>query len=189
MPFTLRPAAPSDYPAVVHLMNAAYRGTGPMASWNTESGYIEGDRTSLTALEEEQIDHPASILLVAEGSEPATIQACVRLEPMGDGTWHLGSFAVEPLRQKSGLGRQLLIAAEQWAAERGASKIHMSVINVRDTLIAWYQRRGYQLTGETQPFPYGDTRFGIPRRDDLAFLILEKPLQQQTGPKPLTPAV
>jgi ribosomal protein S18 acetylase RimI-like enzyme len=151
MPLVLRPAQPTDYPAVVRLMNHAYRGTGPNASWNTESVYLEGDRTSLTALTEEQISHPHSILLVAEGSEPGTIQACVRLEPVGHGTWHLGSLAVDPSQQKSGLGRQLLGAAEQWAADRNATKIHMSVINVRETLIAWYQRRGYQLTGEIEP--------------------------------------
>ena len=52
----------------------------------------------------------------------------------------------------------------------------MTVINVRDTLIAWYVRRGYALTGETEPFPYGDNRFGIPRRDDLHSVVLRKRL-------------
>jgi hypothetical protein len=47
---------------------------------------------------------------------------------------------------------------------------------VRDALIAWYERRGYRLTGETQPFPYGDERFGLPQRDDLAFVVMEKGL-------------
>jgi len=48
------------------------------------------------------------------------------------------------------------------------------VVNARDTLIAWYVRRGYRLTGETLPFPYDDRRFGSPRRDDLTFVILDK---------------
>ena len=47
----------------------------------------------------------------------------------------------------------------------------MTVVHIRDTLIAWYQRRGYVLTGETLPFPYGD-----PPRDDLSFVVLEKAL-------------
>jgi len=51
------------------------------------------------------------------------------------------------------------------------------VIDVRDTLIAWYQRRGYHRTGISKPFPYGDVRFGIPKRDDLRFAVLEKALQ------------
>jgi hypothetical protein len=48
------------------------------------------------------------------------------------------------------------------------------VVHLRDTLIAWYQRRGYLLTGETEPFPYHDQRFGWPLRDDLHFVVLEK---------------
>jgi hypothetical protein len=50
----------------------------------------------------------------------------------------------------------------------------MGVLCVRDALIAWYERRGYQRTGETEPYPYGDNRFGTPLRDDLEFVILRK---------------
>jgi hypothetical protein len=52
----------------------------------------------------------------------------------------------------------------------------MTVVAIRDTLIAWYQRRGYALTGETRPWPYEDERFGQPGRDDLSFVVLEKAL-------------
>ncbi len=52
----------------------------------------------------------------------------------------------------------------------------MTVIQLRDRLIAWYERRGYRRTGKTLPFPYGDDRFGIPNRDDLHFVVLEKPI-------------
>jgi hypothetical protein len=50
----------------------------------------------------------------------------------------------------------------------------MNVVNVRDTLIAWYLRRGYHKTGETEPFPYGDDRFGAPLRDDFSFRSLRR---------------
>jgi hypothetical protein len=53
--------------------------------------------------------------------------------------------------------------------------MRMHVVAIRDTLIAWYERRGYALTGQTHPFPY-DSRFGIARRDDLYFAVLEKAL-------------
>jgi hypothetical protein len=49
-------------------------------------------------------------------------------------------------------------------------------VNVRETLIAWYRRRGYRETGETEPFPYGDDRFGTPLRNDLHFVVLAKDL-------------
>ena len=104
------------------------------------------------------------------------MKGCVFLEPVLGGVWYLGSLTVEPRLQAQGLGRQLLHAAEQWVAQQGARTIRMKVIHVRDTLIAWYLRRGYLLTGETHPFPYGDDRFGIPLRDDLTFVVLEKRL-------------
>lgn len=59
---------------------------------------------------------------------------------------------------------------------RGGVEVRMTVVNLRDTLIAWYGRRGYVLTGETEPFPYGDDRFGAPTRQDLEFVILRKRL-------------
>jgi hypothetical protein len=63
-------------------------------------------------------------------------------------------------------------ARETW----GAREMHMTVISVREDLIAWYERRGYRRTGRTTPFPYGDERSGIPLRDDLHFELLVKEL-------------
>jgi ribosomal protein S18 acetylase RimI-like enzyme len=176
MPLTLRPASPTDLPTLAKLMNTAYRGTGPDASWNTEARYLDGDRTSEAALKEDLAAKPESVLLVAEEDSQPPIRGCVWLEPQLDTTWYLGSLTVDPTLQKSGLGRTLLALSEQWAEERGARAIEMHVINVRDTLIAWYERRGYRMTGKTSPFPYGDNRFGTPLRDDLSFVVLEKQL-------------
>jgi GNAT superfamily N-acetyltransferase len=98
----------------------------------------------------------------------------VWLDPKNDGVWYLGLLTVRPDLQKRQMGRALLAAAESFAKEHGASRIRMSVVNVRKTLIAWYERRGYLLTGETQPFPYDDQRCGRPLRGDLHFVLLEK---------------
>lgn len=91
-------------------------------------------------------------------------------------SWYLGSLTVSPELGNAGYGTKLLSAAEEYAAAHGARTIEMTVVHVRDTLIAWYQRRGYALTRETRPFPYGDTRFGTPTREDLRFLVLAKSL-------------
>jgi ribosomal protein S18 acetylase RimI-like enzyme len=86
-------------------------------------------------------------------------------------------FAVLPESQGRGLGDWLIEQAERRAKEHfGALAVRMFVIRHRVELIAWYERRGYRKTGEYRPFPYGEERFGIPRRDDLEFLVLEKPL-------------
>ncbi len=60
--------------------------------------------------------------------------------------------------------------------ELGAKHMVMTVIRQRTDLIRWYERLGYRRTGETQPFPYGDERFGLPTRPDLEFVVLAKPL-------------
>jgi GNAT superfamily N-acetyltransferase len=86
-------------------------------------------------------------------------------------------LTVHPTAQGAGLGGQLLTVAEQWAAERWSARaIHMTVIVQREELMAWYVRRGYVRTGDRKPFPYGNARFGLPRRDDLAFEVLRKSL-------------
>jgi ribosomal protein S18 acetylase RimI-like enzyme len=86
-------------------------------------------------------------------------------------------FAVRPDQQGGGVGRALLAEAERIAREGWhCREMRMTVISIRDALIAWYERRGYRRTGQYKPFPYGDARFGIPKRDDLRFELLVKPL-------------
>jgi GNAT superfamily N-acetyltransferase len=86
-------------------------------------------------------------------------------------------FAVSPKSQGGGLGKRMLAVAEQMARDEfGLTTMQMTVIRQRADLIAWYVRRGYEQTGRMQPFPYGDIRFGKPRRDDLEFEVLVKDL-------------
>lgn len=166
-------ATGTDLQEVEALMNAAYRGTE--AGWTTEAGYIGGSRTSVAMLRDDIARNPDAALLVWREADGRLV-GCVWLEPEGDGRWYLGSLTVEPHRQNAGLGRRLLAAAEGWARQRGAREVEMTVVQVRGELIDWYRRRGYEPTGETKPFPYGDQRFGIPKRDDLHFIVLRKRL-------------
>jgi GNAT superfamily N-acetyltransferase len=93
------------------------------------------------------------------------------------GLAYLGMLSVAPHDQGQGTGRALIAAAEATARDRfGASRMEMTVIIQRTELIDWYVRRGYRRTGETRPFPATDPRFGLPRRDDLAFAVLERDL-------------
>jgi ribosomal protein S18 acetylase RimI-like enzyme len=167
-------ATECDYGAVVDLANLAFRGVGPSASWNSEADFIEGQRLTEPLLREDLAAKPDALLLTSRDDRNGELLGTVWLEPKKDGVWYLGLLTIRPDLQNRQMGRALLADAEGFAKQHGARCIRMSVVNVRSTLIAWYERRGYRLTGETQPFPYGDQRFGKPLRDDLQFVLLEK---------------
>jgi ribosomal protein S18 acetylase RimI-like enzyme len=85
-------------------------------------------------------------------------------------------LAVRPGAQDRGLGRTILHRAEAEGISMGAHVARMTVVSVRGSLIAWYERLGYCRTGATERFPYEDARFGAPLRSDLKFVVLEKTL-------------
>ncbi|MFE9625143.1 GNAT family N-acetyltransferase [Streptomyces sp. NPDC006527] len=170
---TFRDATEDDVDALVALVESAYRGESSRAGWTTEADILEGQRTDPEGVLD-VIRSPAGRLLTAERG--GRLVACCQLEHRGDHAY-FGMFAVSPTAQGTGLGRTVLAEAERLARESwGVTEMHMTVISVRDDLIAWYERRGYRRTGRMTPFPYGDERFGIPQRDDLRFELLVKPL-------------
>ena len=170
----LQPATEADLAEIVALTNRAYRDTGPQASWNVES-MIEGERTNLANLREEIAASPHAQLL-AWRDDDGELLGNVWLEPAEAGAWYLGMLTVRPDRQDQQLGRRLLAASEDYARSRGATSIRMTVIHQRETLIAWYERRGYRATGETIPCPYDHDRLGRPTQPGLFFDVLARDL-------------
>jgi len=169
-------AVDADIPSVVALVNSAYRGETSRQGWTTEADYIGGQRTDADSVRRDLAAKPGSRLLLFRDDPGGDLLGCVWLEPAGADAWYLGMLTIRPDLQDRGLGRIMLEGAEAEALANGARRIRMTVVNVRDTLIAWYERRGYGLTGETSPFPYDDPLFGEPFRDDLMFVVLEKRL-------------
>ncbi|MEU9481520.1 GNAT family N-acetyltransferase [Streptomyces sp. NPDC048191] len=170
---TFRDATDADVDALVALIESAYRGDSSRAGWTTEADILQGQRTDPEGVLD-VIKSPDSKLLTVE--QNGRIVACCQLEHRGDHAY-FGMFAVSPALQGAGLGKTVMEEAERQARESwGATEMHMTVISVRDDLIAWYERRGYRRTGKMSPFPYGDERFGIPQRDDLQFELLVKRL-------------
>jgi ribosomal protein S18 acetylase RimI-like enzyme len=176
MGISLQLPGETDLQAIVTMMNAAFRGTSAEQSWSVETGFITGNRTDELLLREE-IAGGAEFLLAREYGSSA-LQGCVSLQALSPDRWYLGSFTVNPASQNTGFGRKLLHSAEEYAVAHGARMMEITVVNVRDALISWYERRGYLRTGEIRPFPYGDNRFGIPTRSDLEFVVLEKCLRE-----------
>ena len=169
----LKPATEADYPSIVALTNRAYRATGPGASWNVES-FIEGERLTEPGLREDLAANPDAHLLIWRDAAGEHL-GHVWLEPGADGAWYLGLLTVRPDRQDQQLGRRLLTASEDYARARGAARIELTVVDVRATLIAWYERRGYVRTGATRPWPEDDARIGRPNQP-VCFVVLERAL-------------
>jgi GNAT superfamily N-acetyltransferase len=175
---SIRRATPEDVPAVVAIVHSAYRGELSRAGWTTEADWIDGERTNPGEVGG-IIAGPDSLILLVEDRDGSgcTLEASCQLARSAPGVAYFGMFAVRPDRQGKGTGKLLLAEAEGFArCVWHAEVMRMTVVNVRLELIDWYARRGYRATGETEPFPYGDPAFGIPKVPDLKFAVLAKSL-------------
>jgi ribosomal protein S18 acetylase RimI-like enzyme len=172
-PLVFRNARADDAEAIVALVESAYRGDASRAGWTTEADMLDGRRTGADDVLA-QIARPHSVILLAE--QTGRLVACAHVA-VEDGAGYFGMFSVTPGLQGGGVGKVVLAEAERVARDDlGMASMRMTVIDIRDELIAFYERRGYRRTGIKKPFPYGDERFGLPRRADLRFEVLEKPL-------------
>jgi ribosomal protein S18 acetylase RimI-like enzyme len=171
-----RSATVADVNAIVSLVESAYRGDVSRKGWTTEADLLDGQRTDPVGVAE-IVSKPGSRVLL--GEQAGQLLACCHLEKQGEACY-FGMFSVQPGLQGGGVGKQMLRESERLACDEWkCSKMEMTVISIRDELIAWYERRGYRRTGIFKPFPYGDERFGIPKRDDLRFELLEKRLDDE----------
>lgn len=175
-----RSATLADRDALIALVTSAYRGDSSRVGWTTEADLLDGPRIAPDVLEAD-LTRPRSRVVIASreqgaGDAASNLLACAHVCEL-DGAGYFGMFAVDPKRQGGGIGDAVLAECERVAREEWAlPAMRMTVIDIRDELIAWYERRGYVRTGIKKPFPYGDVRFGQPKRDDLRFEVLEKPL-------------
>lgn len=169
-----RLALPGDIPGLHRLIESAYRGDSARRGWSHEADLLGGQRTDAESLAAILADPAQAMLVLALAGD---IIGCVSVADRGGGIAYLGLLTVDPDRQAAGLGRHLLAIAEDHAMRAfAARRMEMTVIRQRGELIAYYERRGYARTGEERPFPYGDARFGEPRTDALAFVVLERML-------------
>ncbi len=170
----IRPATLADVPALHRLVERAYRGDSARKGWTNEADLLDGQRTDVESLNEIIAD-PAQRILIAINDNG--LIGCVQVTQKDFDTAYLGLLSVDPDIQAGGLGKTLIIEAERTAGNIfAAATMEMTVIRQRAELIAYYERRGYALTGEERPFPHGDERFGLPVTRDLSFVVLAKVL-------------
>ena len=160
-------ATPVDAPALKALLEAAYRGDSARRGWNHEADILDDERIEREELDALLADPAVTILAAYDGD---VLIGCVAVTRKDANLGYLGMLCVQPDLQSAGLGRKLLDAAEDNAREAGLAAMEMTVIDSRDALIAWYERRGYAFTGERRPFP-------VLRDPPVNFVVLEKPLR------------
>jgi ribosomal protein S18 acetylase RimI-like enzyme len=167
----LSPASPADLEDAAALINLSYRGETARQGWANENDYISGERITAAELARDLNERPGARLMLRREPEGGALLGCVWIEPHGEGVWYLGLVTVRPDLQDRQLGRAILEEAEALVRQAGAHTIRMTVVHLREPLIAWYQRRGYEPTGETEPFPQPDLALA-----DLHLIVLEKRL-------------
>jgi ribosomal protein S18 acetylase RimI-like enzyme len=166
----LKEATHSDAEQIAHLVNKAYRPGPSERGWTHESELVSGQRIN-TEQVASLMNNNGSVLVAYDGNN---LVGCVHVE-RADPYCYIAMLATMPSLQNNGLGKKLLAAAEHLAVSRhGAQGFKMSVLSSRPELLAYYERRGYRLTGSTHPYP-AEAGVGQPLNANLQVLELIKP--------------
>jgi predicted N-acetyltransferase YhbS len=153
--FDIRLAESSDTDKLVRLINAAFV---------VEKVVIEGDRIDSDKLR--ALFESGKFLLLEDATE---LVGCVYIE-IRNRRGYLGLLGVRPHRQKSGLGRRLVEAAEDYLRKANCEGVDLRIVSARTELPPFYERLGYTATG-TAPIP--DT---IPLKAPSHFILMSKAL-------------
>lgn len=165
-----------DATALVALINRAYRPEPGQEGWTHESGWITQQRIYLEQLQD-LLQDPVNHLLVATAlpteNHNQQIVGCVLLSNTSP-IVQIGLLTVDPDYQAQQIGRLLLDYAERQSRELYQPEwFEMSVVHTCQELIAYYERRGYQHTGQIKPYLV-DQNVGI-SRESLHLIIMQKP--------------
>ncbi len=165
-------AEKQDAGQIAALVNSAYRGESSKQGWTTEADLLAGLRTDTEEILR-LISSDDSMFLLCKAE--AELIGSVHLQKQAEQVC-LGMLAVNPSLQGRGIGKHLLLAAEQAAQQIWAvNKSVMTVISCRTELLAFYQRRGYRRTGVSKEFPV-NPELWITKVAGLRLEILEKVL-------------
>jgi len=128
----LRKAVSADIPTVVDLINRAFA---------VEKFFKTGERIDARGLTE-MMRAGEFLLLESAGA----LIACVFVKITGERAY-VGTLAVEPSLQKSGLGRRMMREAEDYARAKGCEVLDIRIVNVRPELSEIYDKLGFVPTG------------------------------------------
>lgn len=168
-----RRATRADVASIVSLTDAAYRGEG-LGGWTTEAHLVGVRRIDAEGVAD-VLAAPERTIIVVEID--GNLAGCTELTRQGNHAV-LGMLAVRPELQGRGIGGAIIREAERICRDEwGTREVRLQVLHMRNDILVWYDRLGYKPNGERAPFPYGNERVGIPKRDDLEFIVLTKVLE------------
>jgi ribosomal protein S18 acetylase RimI-like enzyme len=156
-PVHIRLAVPADMAAIIPVVNAAF----------AIETFLDGTRTDEERMAELM---QAGEFLVAEDMSGRMV-ASVYTEVRGE-RGYLGMLAVAPARQGTGLGRQMVEAAERHCRGRGCKHMDMKVLSLRPELLPLYRKLGYVETGTEEFHPARALKSGV----ECHCIILSKAL-------------
>ena len=169
----------SDSQQIAVLVNSAYRPKSGTEGWTHESELVRGER--ITAGQVAELMGESSVVLVAEHGQE--LVGCVHVEIAGTSAY-IGMLAIEPMKQNTGLGKDLLNYTESYAKENfDIDEFKMVVVSQRKELIDFYVRRGYKRTGEVLPYPVS-ANVGTPILDNLTIETLLKAANKSQHSQP-----
>lgn len=166
----IRLATKKDIEKIVKLVESVYRGESSKSGWTTEADLVDGQRTDAKMILE-MMSEVGNEFYVIDANE-FSLAASVHLKKEAD-HGYIGMVSVGTEFQNQKLGKKLLQFCEEKIANWGFKKAKITVLNVREELIAWYVRFGYHRSGQGVDFPK-DPRYGIPKVQNLKLIELEK---------------
>ncbi|MBY0386217.1 GNAT family N-acetyltransferase [bacterium] len=170
----IRLATKDDIEKIVKLVESVYRGDSSKKGWTTEADLVDGQRTDVGMISE-MMNEAGNEFYVIDANK-FSLAASVHLKKELD-HGYIGMVSVSTDFQNQKFGKKLLFFCEEKIVSWGLAKAKMTVLNVREELIAWYVRFGYKPSGQVLDFPK-DPRFGIPKVANLKLIELEKNLSK-----------
>lgn len=130
--YLLSRATDADVSSIVALVNRAFA---------VENFFKTGDRIDETQIREMLLQ--GRFLLLTEGE---TLIACAYVELRGERAY-IGVLAVDPAKQKLGIGARMMREAEDFGRHAGCKFADIRVVSVRPELPLIYGKLGYVESG------------------------------------------
>jgi GNAT superfamily N-acetyltransferase len=155
----LRFATDADTDTLVRLINGAFQ---------VEKFFKLGERTDA---DEVRAHLQSGRFLLAEDERGLAGSVYIEIRNADPKRGYFGMLSVAPERQRAGVGRRLIAAAEEFCREQGCRFMDLSIVDLRTELPPLYEKFGYRVCG-TAPFPMD----AMPVSQPCSFVLMEKEL-------------